>query len=70
VYIILWEALMAPVMLTQDYNKFFAFRLPHISDEVPDNYIKHLGWIPNWKPSNETDQSYTKGRWCTHFYTY
>lgn len=26
---------------------------PHTSDEVLDNYVKYLGWIPGWKSSKD-----------------
>ena len=35
---------------TQD---FFVFIGPHTSGEIPDNYVKYLGWIPDWKSSKD-----------------
>ena len=32
---------------------FFVFMSTHTSDEVLDNYVKYLGWIPGWKSSKD-----------------
>lgn len=45
---------MALVMLTQLPRYFFVFIGPHTSDEVPDNYVKYLGWTLDWKSSKDS----------------
>ena len=48
---------------------FFVFMSTHTSDEVPDNYVKYLGWIPGWKSSRDKQINHIlkegRGSTCT-----
>lgn len=48
---------------------FFVFVSPHLSDKVLDNYVKYLGWIPDWKSSKDKQINHTlkegTGHTCT-----
>ena len=38
---------------------FFVFMSPHTSGYVLDNYVKYLGWIPDWKSSKDKQINHT-----------